>query len=508
MPLDSAPVLPQTDRPRRPLSLRALLPLGVALAATATGCHHKEEGHYQSASKPPTVQTVHPEPRKIVRVVGQPSFIEAYERTAVYPKLTAYIDKWIVDIGDKVKKGDVLARLFVPELVEDLATKRATVKLDEERIALAKKMVEVADADVKAADASLQEARAILAKYQAELDRWDTEVNRLTREVKNGVVDAQVLLESTNQKRSSQAARDAATSTIKKAEADLLSRQAAQSKAQVDVLVAQAALGVANSEAKRLEAWNGYLTLTAPFDGIISARNANTFDFVLPATGDPNTDSRAPDLSPSRNAAPIYVVDRTDIVRIFVDIPEQDANYVTVGSKASILVRAYRDDPMPGSVTRTSWALNVKSRTLRAEIDLANPGSELLPGMYAYAKVMIERPNVRSLPMAAITHAGDSTYCWLLKDGKSHRTEIRTGVTDGDFIEVTNFQQPGAPAGSDTAWKPADGSEQVILGDLTILADGGEVHVDNQPDKGQGKPEPKTQNAATAPKPNSFARTP
>ncbi len=57
--------------------------------------------------------------RTIVRVVGQPSFIEAYERTSVFPKLSAYIQKWIVDIGDRVKKGDILATLFVPELVED-----------------------------------------------------------------------------------------------------------------------------------------------------------------------------------------------------------------------------------------------------------------------------------------------------------------------------------------------------------------------------------------------------
>src|SRR5262249_38270071 len=80
-----------------------------------------------------------------------------------------------------------------------------------------------------------------------------------------------------------------------------------------------------------------------------------------------------------------------DIVRIFVEVPEQDANYVQVGTKASVLVRAYRDQPIPGKVTRTSWALNAKSRTLRAEVDLVNPQSRLLPGMYAYGTLTIER---------------------------------------------------------------------------------------------------------------------
>ena len=107
------------------------------------------------------------------------------------------------------------------------------------------------------------------------------------------------------------------------------------------------------------------------------------------------------------------MVDRTDIVRIFVDIPEQDANYVQVGTKASVVAKAYRDQAIPGSVTRTSWALNTKSRTLRAEIDLPNPNSQLLPGMYAYAKVIVERPDVRALPPAALTYSGEKTFCGM-----------------------------------------------------------------------------------------------
>ena len=108
---------------------------------------------------PRPCRLIQPQARNIVRVVGQPSFIESYERTSIYPKPTAYIQKWIVDIGDKVKKGDVLATLFAPELVEELGTKKATVVLDRERIALAKEVVEVAKADVEAAEARAQRGR-------------------------------------------------------------------------------------------------------------------------------------------------------------------------------------------------------------------------------------------------------------------------------------------------------------------------------------------------------------
>lgn len=446
------------------------------------GCGAEAKVEHPSVSEPVSVRLMKPPVRDIVRKVGQPSFIESYERTSIYPKMTAYIEKWVVDIGDKVKKNDVLATLFVPEMVEDYGTKKADAVYEQERVELAKKAVEVANADVKAAQASVAEAVADLAKFQAQVDRWDVEVKRLKKEVDRGVVDPEILLESSNQLRASTAARDAARATIAKTEADLLSRQAAAAKANVDVTASQARLSVAESEVRRLKAWVGYLTLTAPFDGIIVARNANTGDFVLPATGDPTANSRAPDVS-GTGAAPIYVVDRTDIVRIFVDVPEDDANYVHIGSKASVIARAFRDQALPAKVTRTAWALNVKSRTLRAEIDLPNPESRLLPGMYAYANVVIERPGVRALPEAALIHDSDRTFCLVYKDGKAERIEVETGITDGEWVEVTNRRDDSAAVDDAGGWVPIDGSEQVILGDLSIINDGSPVKVETEPAK-------------------------
>ncbi len=453
-------------------------------ALAAPGCHD-EENHYKSVGEPPTVRLVQPQVRDIVRVVGQPSFTQSYERSSVYPKMNAYILNWIADIGDKVKKGDVLANLFAPELVADHGTKKATVALDQERIALANAVVTVAEADVEAAEARLDEARAELAGYQAEAERWDSQTKRLDTELKRGVVNPQDVLQTTNRWKACLAFRDAAAATVLKADAELLSRRAALSQAKVDVTVAEADLDLAKSEEKRLQAWVDYLVLPAPFDGVIVARNANTFDFVLPTTGDPSAYRRGPYLSPGGAAAPIYVVDRIDIVRIFVDIPEAYANYVHIGSKATVLVRAFRDQPIPGTVTRTSWALDIQSRTLRAEIDLLNPGSQLLPGMYAYGKVTIERPGVRALPVSALMHLGDKTilqvgersFCWMYENGHAKRIEVETGVSDGEWIEVTNRRTPGSGAAStgDKPWTPIDGTEQIILGNLSILTEGGPV---------------------------------
>jgi multidrug efflux pump subunit AcrA (membrane-fusion protein) len=508
--------------------------LAVALlAASAVGCGHEHAAEVRSVAEPPNVQVTRAGIHDVVRVVGQPSFVEAYERTSIYPKLTGFIQKWYVDIGDAVRGDEVLADLFVPEIVEEWKTKGATVAYDVKRVKLAEKTVLVAEADVKVAEAKLKAAKATWSQYVAAAKRWDSETVRLRREVERGVVDPQILLETENRLRACLAKREEAKADVTKAEADVESKNARLREDIVAVNVAKADVDVAQSDYERLGAWadgapgrKPYIKLFAPFDGVVVARNVNTWDFVLPAAGDPSADYKAPYLSPSGEAAPIYVVDRTDVVRIFVDIPEQSANYVRVGSKAVVMVQAFSSQPIMGTVTRTSWALHVHSRTLRAEIDLPNTHSaipddvpqvvhdaisqvklpettgQILPGMYAYGKVIIERPHVRALPTAALMRVGEKTYCFRYEDGVVVQTEIQTGLVDtkGKWIEVINrrrtprtdtgvrkvsylgptraFQDHASAMERESeAWAPFDGSEQVILGDLSVLSDGSPVRI-------------------------------
>ncbi|HVX14086.1 MAG TPA: efflux RND transporter periplasmic adaptor subunit [Pirellulales bacterium] len=504
-----------------PRSVGRLAP--VLLLVLAAGCEKSQKAVVARQNEPLTVRVTQPQRRNIVRVVGQPSFVESYERTSIYPKLSAYIKAWYVDIGDKVKKNQVLADLFVPEVEEDCQTKAEAVELANERVKLADERVKVAEANVKVADAHLEAAQKILDQYEAQVARWDAEVRRLKREAGQNAVDQQVLFESNNQLKSSQADRDSALADIERAEADVKSKTATLELAKVAVEVAQADVEVARHDYLRVKALvDWYLKLFAPYDGVVVARNADTWDFVLPATGDPSANhQRTVDLSPSGTGAPVYVIDRTDVVRVFVDIPEHDANFVRAGSAATVLAKAYRDEQVWGTVTRTSWALNVKSRTLRAEIDLPNSRSkipddvpastrealtkvkmpqtesEILPGMYAYGKVIIERPQVRAVPVGALTHVGDQTFYWSYENGKAVRTEVQTGVSNGEFIEVTNRRLPKptdsevhdasftalaeralpAALGEEAEWVPIDGSEHVILGDLSLLTDGTAVQV-------------------------------
>jgi multidrug efflux pump subunit AcrA (membrane-fusion protein) len=475
-----------SSRFRRPTRLaprpaRALALLTLALLA---GCSESEKTA-PSVSDPPTLQMVHPDLRTISKVVGQPSFVQSYERTSVYPKMSAYIERWNVDIGDHVRKGDVLAELFVPELRELYGTKKATVEYDRERVRVAEEDVSVARADVEAARARLDVAKKELARYEAEVKRWRVQVDRLAKEVEREVVAPQILLESQNELYADIASRDAAIATIENAQAELQAAQARLSRDEVDVAAAEAELRVAESEARRLEAQVGYLRLFAPFDGIIVERNANTWDFVLPKTGDPTAGPRAPHLSPDDMAAPIYVVDRTDIVRIYVDIPERDAADVHVGSEARVKIWAYEDRWIPAAVTRIAWALNARSRTMRAEIDLPNPGGKVLPGMYAYGNVTVERPNVRTLPKSAIVQSGGKSFVWIYDRGRATRVEVETGTREDQWVEITNRHNPRDSPG-EPEWLPIDGTEQVLVGsELDTLTEGGKVRLSGSSDPGQ-----------------------
>ena len=103
--------------------------------------------------------------------------------------------------------------------------------------------------------------------------------------------------------------------------------------------------------------------------------------------------------------------------------------------------------------------------------------------MYAYAKVMIERHKVRTLPVSALMHLGDKTvlqvgeksFCWIYNDGRAKRIEVETGVSDGEWVEITNHRAAGSKG--DEPWTPFDGREQVVLGNLSILVDGGPVQI-------------------------------
>src|SRR5262249_4125271 len=146
-----------------------------------------------------------------------------------------------------------------------------------------------------------------------------------------------------------------------------------------------------------------YAKITAPYAGVVIKRNVNTRDFFQPAAG-------------GSKGEPLFVVARMDPVRIFVDVPETDAVWVTKGDRARVRVRGLPGEEFEGQVTRSTWAVDPKARTLRTEIDVKNPGGRLRHDMFARAVLTVEHRDTWTLPATALLTQDEQTVCFRVEN--------------------------------------------------------------------------------------------
>ncbi len=274
----------------------------------------------------PLVRVVTPQRAVIHREVSQPGTIEAFEETAVFAKVAGYVKKWHVDIGESVREGQLLAELSVPELEVELEQKESLIRLADEQVKQARKLALVDEAAVKSAEAKIREAEAAREQAAAERKRAQSQYERLARAGQGGVIEKESIEEN-------RLSFDAAEAGLKQAEARVLTAQAMRDesrakrdKARADVRVAEANRKVAHNNRDYVKAQLKYTRLTAPYDGIVSHHGINTGDFVQSVT--------------SGKGKPIYIVQRTDLLRIFVQVPETDSDWVRK--------RGRRAPPRPG----------------------------------------------------------------------------------------------------------------------------------------------------------------
>jgi multidrug efflux pump subunit AcrA (membrane-fusion protein) len=413
------------------------------------------------------VKAVRPVRETIRKTIEQPGRVEGYEQTPMYVKMSGFVQEWKTDIGARVKKGDVLAELSVPEEVEELKRREATAALAEAEVVAAEKTLDAATADEAKAEAVVRQAMATKSRTDANVVRWKAEFKRTEQIRDKGAAsqnDYDVALEAL---RTAEAGTAEAKAGIDSATAGLASANAAKVRASASVAVAKAQVAVAEADARRQREWLKYATVKAPFQGVVSHRNVEVGQYVTA----PTSGSTQP---------PLFVVVRTDPVRIFVDVPESEAPLIEENMSVVVRIQAKGDLEISARVSRLSWALDRDSRTLRVQVDLPNSNGALRPGMFAIVRFNTERPGTWVVPASVVVTTDEQPYAVRVENGKSIKTPVKLGARQAGLVELLQKQTRPVLRGEPIPWESLTGAEDFLTARPTGWTDGMRVNISDR----------------------------
>lgn len=321
------------------------------------------------------------------RIVDLPGNMEAFDSATIYARATGYIASRNVDIGSKVHKGDVLAVIAAPDL-----------------------------------DAQLQQAAAQLGQMQAQLVQARANVEQARSNVNLGKV--------TNARTSSLAAQGWET----KQNADntrlgLAGSTASLAGAEAGVTVAEANVKAQIATVQRLEELVGFEKVMAPFDGVVTARQIDTGSLVA---------------ADAASGTPLFSVQRNDVLRVQLYVPQQDYFGLKDGQDATVTVPELPGQTFHGRVARNASALAAGTRTLLTEVDVDNKDGTLTAGLYGI--VHLEEPRVTPVilvPSEAVIFNKNGLSAAVLEDGHIHVHDLDLQADDGAQVEVRAGLKPG-----------------------------------------------------------------
>jgi HlyD family secretion protein len=436
------------------------------LLAAIAGCHSRSQPEEESeaATATPSVPIVHPVRQTLTREIQQPGWIRAFEQTPIYSKISGYVQRVNVDIDQRVKEGDILLTLWVPEMEQDLKGKVARVTQATAEIKQAEQGLQAAGANVNTAAAIIKEAEAGVTKADQDVLRWEKEVARGEKLSKGNVFDLQTVEEAKNQWGQAKAGVAQAEAKVKSTTAALAESRAKYLKAEADLEAARARLQVAEADRDQSKAWLDYREIKAPYDGVITLRNIHRGHFLQQSSS--GTTNKA--------AEPLFVLVREDLMRINAQVPEFDAVHVKVGMPAKVKFPRTNLPDYSASVTRTTWTLDDQTRTLRVEIDLRNPNSKelLLPGMFVNVVITVLVPDVLTVPSEALMNEGDGVYCYVIEGGKAVRTSVKVGMKSDRLTQVLRKQERHIGDPKNDKWEEFTGGEVIVARNPTSLIDG------------------------------------
>jgi RND family efflux transporter MFP subunit len=315
-----------------------------------------------------------------------------FQDVDVHAKVSGYIKTIYVDVGTHVKNGQTIAALEVPELAAELSGAEAVVRRSQQEI-------RKAQGDVERANSSHYAAHAMYYRLKQASDE------------RAGLVAQQEL---------------------DNAQAKDLEAEAQVSTAQAGLSAAQQALEVAQANQKQYTALSDYTRITAPFDGVVTTRYADTGTLVAAGT------------SGSSQVGPIVRIAQVSVLRLVLPIPESIAGTIRLGDPVKVYVQALNQD-FVGKVSRFADLLNPETRTMETEIDFQNPDEKLLPGMYVEASIaQAAKKEMLTVPLEAVQISGtQGTVLYVNSQDILEERKIRLGLQGSSRIEVLSGLNQG-----------------------------------------------------------------
>lgn len=221
--------------------------------------------------------------------------------------------------------------------------------------------------------------------------------------------------------------------------------------ARAQAAAAAGALVSAKAKLMEIQTLVDYATLKAPFDGIVTSRAVDPGDLVYAAS------------SAKGSATPLIRIAQVDKLRAVAYIPQNDAVWLDVGDTAILSFNSMPGKTFKGVIARTSGALDSKTRTMRAEVDIDNRNGALIAGLYGEVKIVLEsQSQALLLPAGSVRFDGDPHVYVLANDNTIRKTPVILGTDDGKWLQILSGLQ---------------GSERVVNSMIGRLQDGESVTV-------------------------------
>jgi multidrug efflux pump subunit AcrA (membrane-fusion protein) len=365
---------------------------------------------------------------------------EAY----IYARAAGYLKRRYVDIGDRVRAGQKLADIEAPDLDQQVSQ---------------------AEAALAQAQGQLGQAQALLEQLIATRDLAEITWQRYKVLTADGAVSRQ---DGDNQ-----------STAAKTSQANVAAQQKTVRATEQFVRASKATLD-------RLLALQGYERITAPFDGVITARNVDV-GALISATGSTLGPARSNAAAPSDvpSGGEIFRLAEIGRLRILIGVPQTNAPGVRVGQTASVSVQQIPNLSFKGKVTRTSSSLDAQSRTLLTEVDVDNPNGVLLPGMYAMVSFVTDRIDPPFLvPDAALVVRSSGTVLAVLEPltAEEQRKISADGIDQARLARIrrVHFQsvEPGRDYGIEL--EIVDGlsaGEEIVVDPSDVVQEGALVQI-------------------------------